>query len=209
MTIVCPAILAENKADYNRQLKDTAKFAKRVHLDLMDGIFTSSKSPKLSDIVVPNNLQLDIHVMFQNPSAELPAIIELKPSLVIVHAEADGHFVEIARELHRHGIKAGVALLPETPVDTIEPALDAIDHVLVFSGDLGHFGGEADLTLMDKAEWCKEMKPSIEVGWDGGVDDSNAFKLAEGGVDVLNVGGYIQKSQNPKGSYQRLQNLLH
>lgn len=79
----------------------------------------------------------DLHVMFQQPFLYVAALKALGPQLVIVHAEADGDFMAFAREMHRHGIEVGVSLLRETPVEAIVPALELIDHVLIFAGTLG------------------------------------------------------------------------
>jgi ribulose-phosphate 3-epimerase len=101
-----------------------------------------------------------------------------------------------------------VALLPETKVETIAPALSLIDHVLIFSGKLGHFGGHADLKLLNKVKQLKQLKPTLEIGWDGGVSDKNAQALAEGGVDVLNAGGYLHGTQNAAKAYAKLKTLV-
>lgn len=190
-------------------MERAALFAKRIHVDFMDGEFAPTKSPGLHQAWWPEKIQADLHIMHKNPDAELDQIIKLKPSLVIVHAEADGNFVIIARKLHEAGIKAGVALLASTPIDVIKPALEYLDHVLIFSGDLGHFGGQTDLHLLDKVKKAKELKHTLEIGWDGGINDTNVRALVEGGVDVLNVGGYIQRAENPKERYDILKNLLH
>src|SRR5690606_20024551 len=99
-----------------------------IHVDFMDGEFAPTKSPGLHQAWWPEKIQADLHIMHKNPDAELDQIIKLKPSLVIVHAEADGNFVIIARKLHEAGIKAGVALLASTPIDVIKPALEYLDH---------------------------------------------------------------------------------
>ena len=125
-----------------------------------------------------------------------------------MHAEAEGNFVEFAEVLHGAGIMAGVALLPKTDVKTIIPALEHIDHVLIFSGSLGHFGGEADTSLLDKVEQLKKLKHSIEIGWDGGINDQNIKKLSDFGVDVLNVGGYIHHDKNAEQAYKILVAIL-
>jgi ribulose-phosphate 3-epimerase len=142
--------------------------------------------------------------MFQDPFAHAELFRALGPQLVIVHAEAEGDFMTFARTLHRHGMESGVALLPQTPIETITPALEVIDHVLIFSGDLGHFGGTADLRLLEKVRRLRQLKPTLEIGWDGGINDQNVRALAEGGVDVLNVGGFIQRAEVPEGAYQTL-----
>jgi ribulose-phosphate 3-epimerase len=75
--------------------------------------------------------------------------------------------------------------------------------VLIFSGKLGHFGGHADLDLLDKVRQLKEIKPTLEIGWDGGVNDQNAAELAHGGIDVLNAGGYLH-GKDPAAAYAKL-----
>lgn len=209
MAVICPTILAEDKRQYKEQIERTATFARRIHIDFMDGKFAPSKSPNISQAWWPDDIKADLHVMFERPEDELDAIIRLQPNLVIVHAEAKGNFVTLAQKLHEAGIKAGVALLAKTSVEAIKPALEYVDHVLIFSGDLGHFGGNADLALLDKVMQVKELKPDIEVGWDGGISDTTVEKLVEAGVDILNVGGYIQRAENPRERYEILENLLH
>jgi pentose-5-phosphate-3-epimerase len=82
--------------------------------------------------------------------------------------------------------------------------MHSFDHVLVFSGNLGHHGGEADLGLLDKVRSIREHHPEVEIGWDGGINDQNAKQLIDAGVDVLNVGGFIQKADNPKAAYDKI-----
>lgn len=209
MAVICPTVTAENPHQYREQIERIAPFVTRVHLDLMDGKLAPTKSPDLKHAWWPHSMQADIHVMYEDPMKQLKTIIELSPRMVIVHAEAKGSFVELADQLHEHGIKAGVALLPETSVKTIAPAKEHIDHVLIFSGDLGHFGGTADLSLLDKVSEIRSMGEHITIGWDGGINEKNAKKLVEGGVDVLNVGGYIQRADNPKENFDHLTNLIH
>jgi ribulose-phosphate 3-epimerase len=146
--------------------------------------------------------------MYKNPSDHLETIVGLKPSLVILHAESEGSFPDFADKLRQHGIKVGVALLPKTQAEVIRPALEHIDHVMIFGGLLGHFGGHADMSLIAKAQECKQMKPELEIGWDGGINDQNIHLLAAGGIDVLNVGVFIQNASDPAHAYATLEGIL-
>jgi len=208
MAVICPAILADTITGYNHQMEVTAKFAERIQIDLMDGEFAKHKSIEVDDVWWPHNVVADIHLMYQNPFDYLDKLILLKPNMVIIHVETMIHHMHFAAELHKEGIKAGLAILPETPVSNIEQILHSFDHLLIFSGDLGHFGGKANLDLLNKVQQAKEHHPDLEIGWDGGVNDENARALAEGGVDVLSTGGFIQKSQNPKEAYEKLTSLI-
>lgn len=208
MATICPTVLAENPHQYREQIERVVPFATRIHIDFADGEFTNTKTPSLDQAWWPHTMQADLHIMYKNPSQYLEAIIPLNPRLVIIHAEAEGDFMAFADALHQAGIQAGVALLAETKVDTIRPFMDSVDHVLIFSGELGHFGGKADLDLLTKIHEVKQLKKDITVGWDGGINADNITHLADGGVDVLNVGGFIQRAEDPQAAYQTLTQLL-
>lgn len=204
--IICPTVTARDEHTFRSQVERVVSFAKRIHIDLADGQF-ATQTLSLDKIWLPDGVVSDIHLMYQNPSDYVDQLIKLKPSLVIVHAEADGNFPEIAKRFHDADIRVGVAILAHTPVSIIEPSIDHIDHALIFSGKLGHFGGVADLTLLSKAAELHNLNRDIEIGWDGGINEDNVDHLISGGVDVLNVGGYIQRSKDPSGAYGKL-NLL-
>jgi ribulose-phosphate 3-epimerase len=116
--------------------------------------------------------------------------------------------MHFAAELHKHDIKTGLALLQDTPVEWAEQIMHSFDHVLIFSGHLGYHGGAADLKLLEKVHQIREHHPEVEIGWDGGINVDNAKQLLEAGVDVLNVGGFIQKSSDPESAYGTLKVLL-
>lgn len=210
MAIICPTVTAESTQEYQEQLARLEPFAGRIHLDFMDGLFTKNTSISLEQATLPNNtaIQVDLHLMYMRPDLYYDQILRLKPDLVILQAEAQGDFIFLAEKLHGANIKVGIALLQSTPVKRIAPAVGYIDHVLIFSGNLGHFGGEADMSLLSKVGEVKSLKPSIEIAWDGGINDQNARQLVDGGVDVLNVGGYIQNSSDPKVAYDFLSSRI-
>lgn len=201
---ICPTVTTDDPNVYRRQMEQTVAYAHRVHIDLGDGVFTRNKLTAIEDVWWPGGMRADLHVMYQRPFDHLPALLALRPQLIIVHAEADGDFRDFATQAHHYGIEVGVALLPETPVEAIQPALVMIDHVLIFSGNIGHFGGHADLGLLDKVTQLRALKPSLEIGWDGGVNDGNVHDLAVGGVDVLNAGGYLHGAVEPRIAYATL-----
>lgn len=201
--VVVPTVTALNTSDYQKQLQKIQRFADRIHLDFMDGIFAPTKSIDITDAWWQPGPVVDLHVMYKKPLEELENLIALKPHMIIIQAEAEG-VAEFLDELDGLGIKKGLALLQETLVEDIEKLLPKLDHVLIFSGSLGKFGGKVDVNLLHKAQMLKKLKPSIEVGWDGGINDKNAVMLAAAGVDVLNVGGFIQKAYSAEIAYDKL-----
>lgn len=205
MAVICPTITPLNEAEYNAQMMNIASLSGRMQIDLMDKEFANSESTVvLDDVWWPPANTVDIHLMYKNPFDFLEILLRLKPSMVIIHVEAMIHHMHFAAELHKEGIKAGLAILPETPVSNVEQILHSFDHLLIFSGNLGYFGGEANLELAGKAYEAKAHHPELEVGWDGGINSDNAKILSSAGVDVLNVGGFIQNSDDPQSAYDVL-----
>lgn len=201
---ICPTITAETPEEYQRQM-DRVAFAGRLHLDVADGLLAPRKLIDLDKLWWPGDKVVDLHVMYRRPFDHIELFIVQHPNMVIVHAEAEGDFIEFADRLHYHGIEVGVALLPKSKIDDIAPAIRMIDHVLIFSGNLGYQGGsKVDFHLLEKVKRLRSLKSSLEIGWDGGVNTDNAHQLIEGGVDVLNVGGFIQHAANPAEAYRQL-----
>ena len=209
MSIVCPTVTcqSEDLHEYRRQM-ERVEFAPRIQVDLMDGDFAPTKSPDIDKIWFPEDKQIDLHLMYRNPADVLNEVVELKPALLIVHAEANVDIPTLKGALDAVGIKLGLAILRDTPIDSILDELQYADHILIFSGDLGHYGGSADLSLLRKVEQIKRYNPTLEIGWDGGVNDKNAEALAAGGINVLNAGGFIQNADDPQKAYNTLSHLL-
>ena len=129
--------------------------------------------------------------------------------MIIIHAEATGDVKTALMQIRQAGIMAGLALLKPTVPRTVEELIKIADHVMIFSGELGRFGGTASLMQLEKIRLVKAINPSVEIGWDGGVSIDNAYSLVQGGVNVLNVGGVIQKSSDPRTIFSRLQQEIN
>jgi ribulose-phosphate 3-epimerase len=204
VAVICPTVTAFDTHQYREQMELLEKFAKRIHIDLMDGVFAPTKSPPLETVWWPDGITADIHIMYQKPGPHLEQLIKLKPHLVVIHAGADVDHKEFAAKLHGAGIKAGLGLLPDVTVDSVKSILDSFDHVMVFGGRLGYHGSKADFNQLHKVEEIRRLYPKMEIAWDGGVNDENAKQLVDGGVDVLNVGGFIHKAEDPRKAYAKL-----
>ena len=204
MAVICPTVTAFTEHDYKEQLLRLKPFANHIHIDLMDGRFAPTVSPGLDHIWWPPELTVDIHLMYQEPMAALNDLLRLKPRMVIVHNEAQVHHMHFCGELHKAGIMTGLALLPETPVAYCEQIMHSFDQVLIFSGNLGHHGGKVNFDLLEKAAQIRLHHPDVEIAWDGGITADNAAQLVAGGIEVLNVGGFIQNSADPEAAYAKL-----
>lgn len=207
--VICPTVTAYDEYEYNEQLKLLKPFAKRIHIDLMDGDFAPTRSPDLDHIWWPHELQADIHLMYQRPMECIEQMIMLRPRMVIIHNEAEVHHMDFAARLHAAGIEAGLAILHDTPIEWAYQIMHSFDQVLIFSGNLGFQGGStADLGCLDKVAKVREHHPEAEIGWDGGINQLNAKLLVAGGVNVLNVGGFIKNADDPHVAYATLESVI-
>ncbi len=204
--VVCPSVTPTtiDPHEYRQQIELVAAFAPRLQLDFMDGDFAPSRSMSLAQAWWPEGVSVDIHLMYRRPGEHLETLIALEPDLAILHAEAEGDIAAYLGHLKRFDMRVGVALLQDTTVTSAAELIMVADHVLIFSGNLGYFGGVADLTQLDKVAEILALRPDIEIGWDGGINASNIVQLAKAGVSVLNVGGAVQKAEHPESAYATL-----
>lgn len=201
---IVPAILTDNKQDFRAQVERINTFTRRVQIDVTDGVFAPTQTLDITNIWWPRNWETDLHLMATNPSEHLDTVLKLSPSLCILHAEANEDLTPTFGALKEAGIKTGVALLPSTYPGNVKQYIDMVDHVLIFAGQLGMQGNPADLMQMEKIPLVRNMKPEVEIGWDGGANMTNVRALAHADLDVINAGAAISQAENPAAAFQEL-----
>jgi len=204
MSVIAPAILVDSVDAYQEAVERLHTFAQRVHVDISDGEFAPNFTVSADQIWWPQEWAVDIHAMVARPEEYVDTLIGLKPNLIIFHAETSSDMTTIIAKIQQAGIKAGIALLKPTVPATVENLIKQVDHVMVFTGTLGQYGGTASLMQLEKVRLIKAINPAVEVGWDGGVNTDNAYTLTQGGVDVLNVGGTLANAAEPNQVYAKL-----
>lgn len=201
---IAPTVLAETTDQYKASMEKIHQLADRVHIDISDGEFAPTFTINAREAWWPQGWHADIHAMVARPSEYVEQLIALKADLIIFHAEVSEDLLPIMQRIKTAGVKAGIALQRPTVPSAVAALIEQADHVMIFSGNLGHYGGTASLMQLEKVRLIRAIKPDVEIGWDGGVTLDNAFNLAQGGIDVLNVGGTIAKSADPAATYNAL-----
>ncbi len=197
MVLISPSILAVK----SESLISATSMAEKggadwIHLDLMDGHFVPNLTygPPVVKLVRPaSKLPFDAHLMVTNPELLIPDLLEIGTEYISVHQEACVHLHKILSQIRDGGAKAGVALNPATPVETLVDVLPFIDLITVMAVNPGfayqdHIEGTAVkvariAALARKREW----QGMIEV--DGGINVGNVGELVLAGADVLVAGG--------------------
>lgn len=207
MASVAPTILAETPEDYSARIERIKSFAKRIHVDVCDGVFIESRTIGLTQIYDIDGVPMDLHLMMDHPEGQVENIISLQPNLVIIHFEAQVDCQAFFNQLHEMGIHVGLAIKPETSVEQVAHLLPGIHHLLVFTGKLGHNGGEFQADCLEKIAQARAINPELEIAVDGGINEETAHLAIEAGANLLDVGSCIHESSDPEGSFIALQAL--
>lgn len=201
MNILAPSILS---ADFNvlgEQIQTVAKAgAQYIHVDVMDGIFVPSISygmPVIKSVRKSTDAVFDVHLMITEPVRYIRDFVDSGADIITVHVEACKDIDEAIRDIKACGVRAAVAINPETPVDKIMPYLDDIDMALVMSVHPG-FGGQKFIPdVLDKVRIIRSyyrdnnMDKDIEI--DGGINFDNLPEVLEAGANVIVAGSSVYR----------------
>ncbi len=205
MGSVAPTILASTPDDYAARINRVKPFAKRLHIDICDGVFIDTKTVGLTQVYDIDGVPFDLHLMMTHPEGQVENIVALQPQLVIVHFEAECDREDLFRQLRELDIRVGLAINPETTIEQVKDMLPNIDHLVVFTGRLGHNGGEFRVDCLDKIGEARAINPNLEIAVDGGVNQETARKAIEAGANLLDCGSFIHDSPDPEIAYIALE----
>lgn len=207
-TIVAPSILS---ADFLRlgeaiQMVEESE-AEGVHCDIMDGHFVPNISygiPIVKAVRPATKKVVDCHLMIEHPELYVEAFAAAGADMITVHQEACVHLDRQVAQIHDLGCKAGVALNPATPVETLVDILHAVDMVLIMSVNPG-FGGQKFIPrALDKVRRLRALAPDLLIQVDGGVNAETGAKLVAAGADVLVAGSYVFGAKEPREAIHSL-----
>lgn len=213
--ILAPSILSADFKILGEQIKETEKAgAQYIHFDIMDGMFVPSISfgmPVLSSIKNFTGQTIDAHLMVTEPIRLAEDFIKCGADILTVHFEACTNLAEDIACIHSMGVKAGISVKPETPVEVLEPYLEQADMFLVMCVVPG-FGGQTFLPgSIEKIRQLREMldrrglEKDIEV--DGGIHHSNVTEVLDAGANVIVAGSAVYKG-DVRNNTERFMEIL-
>ena len=206
---IIPAILTDDTQILKDMLQQSSTFTDYVQVDIMDGKFVPSRSITWQQISgMSININWEAHLMVENPEKELEHFKEVGASKTIFHYEATPSPSQVISTARKVGLKVGIALNPETQIDRILPLTGELDSVLFLAVHPGFYGAKFIPEVLGKIAELRKARPSLQIGIDGGIKESNIVLVAKSGVDEICVGSAIFMQPQPRESYRKLVTLV-
>jgi ribulose-phosphate 3-epimerase len=200
---IAPSILSADFSRLGEQVAEAARGgADYIHVDIMDGHFVPpiTIGPLVVRSIRPwTDAPLDVHMMVSDPHSFISDLAAAGADIITVHAEACDDLHRVVRQIKEAGVKAGVALNPDTPVSAVEAVLPDLDLVLVMTVNPGYGGQRFIWSMTDKVSSVRSMLDErgleAELEVDGGIGPSTAKMVVDAGARVLVAGSAVYNGE--------------
>lgn len=204
MIQIAPSMLAADFLHLDKDVELVNNCADLFHLDIMDGTFVPNISygfPVVEAIASAAKKPLDVHLMIVHPEKYIERFAKIGVSMLSFHLNATDKPAQTLLHIRETGMKAGLVINPDLPVESLYPYLHLCDYIILMSVYAG-FGGQK--FIEDTFERVRTLKAEIDrlqlpvkIEIDGGVSPANAKELIDAGAEILVAGSAVFKADDP------------
>lgn len=206
--VIAPSILSADFTKLGAQIKEIEEAgAEYLHFDVMDGMFVPNISfgiPVMKSIRSATGQVMDAHLMVQDPIRYVEAFKDAGADLITVHVEACPDVRACLVKIKEAGVKVGLSLCPDTPVEVLREYLDIVDMILVMSVVPGAGGQSYIPESTDRIKAVRKMIEEsgreIDIQVDGGIKVGNAKEVLDAGANILVAGSAVFKGDLAKNT---------
>lgn len=211
MVQIAPSMLAADFLHLEKDVRLVNEYADIFHLDIMDGTFVPNISygfPVVEAISSIAIKPLDVHLMIVNPEKYVERFAKVGASMISFHLNATEDPAAVLRDIRSLGVKAGLVINPDIPVESLYPYLKDADFILLMSVFAG-FGGQKFIEdtyvrIRTLREEIARQGLDLPIEVDGGVGPANAKALIEAGAEILVAGSAVFKAEDPAAVVARM-----
>ncbi len=206
--IIASSILSANFQKLQEEIESVEPYSDWLQVDVMDGHFVPNLSFGAPVVKwIETKLQIDIHLMVENPANRIDEFAELGCSHITFHAEAvpgSDDQKDLIGKIRKKGCTAGIAINPDTPISDIENIMTEVDLALLMTVQPG-FGGQSFRTeVLEKIKELRKKVPELMIQVDGGINEETAAQCIEAGANNLVAGSYIFGADDREAAIQSL-----
>ena len=212
-TQIAPSILSADFLHLEKDVEMVNRHADLFHLDIMDGTFVPNISfgfPVVQAIARKAQKTLDVHLMIVHPEKYVERFAQAGAGMISFHYEAaQEHSAQVIELIRAQGVKAGIVINPDCPVEKIFPYLDKVDFVLIMSVFAG-FGGQKFIpeSLERIAAVRKQLdgmgRSDVPIEVDGGIGPGNAASVVAAGASILVAGSSVFGAADPAAAIEAM-----
>lgn len=211
MVQIAPSMLAADFLHLEKDVRLVNEYADIFHLDIMDGTFVPNISygfPVVEAISSIAIKPLDVHLMIVNPEKYVERFAKVGASMISFHLNATEDPASVLRLIRSLGVRAGLVINPDIPVESLYPYLKEADFILLMSVFAG-FGGQKFIEdtyvrIRTLREEIARQGLDLPIEVDGGVGPANAKALIEAGAEILVAGSAVFKAEDPADVVARM-----
>ena len=192
---IAPSILSADFGRLNEEIASVEPYVDLLHVDVMDGHFVPNITIGAPVVrCLKTGLPLDLHLMIEHPEKYVEDFARAGAASITVHQEACADLKDlraVLRQIRALGVRAAVSINPETSLGEILPVLDEVDMVLIMSVHPGFGGQKFIASALEKIAKLRELKPSLDIEVDGGINALTAAECVKAGANILVAGNFI------------------